>query len=534
MNWRRRWYLKADQPDFLWAMVIGILATGLVAGAAMRWLPFEYSVDSSSISDAITMGWEADDREGLQRMLSSDLPFDFRLVALAHVLSISAEMEDQKDRESDITEILSAFDSELPASMDMGTESAISGQLALSVAIGKVPPSLQKIASADPPVRHANQAIAAFHVSQHSFAIAAKHFEIEGRFLDAEVARQFALDTYAAVDDSESLMRLAATSPYKSLISPSEELVIAEANRDWQAITWTIPKLMAQLFRQGFATALALFAGIGWFVIAIRMGQAGETSSVRVWLCVLAVVMGGLSIWPTHLIDIWQEFEWGIVESDETVEGIKYYVLGVGLREELAKLLLLLPLMPIIVRRRSGTEALIVSACVGLGFAIIENMGYFARSGNTDSMGRFLTANFFHMSMTGLIGLAIARTIWKQHDISHALLTFLLVVLAHGFYDATIAVPALERVSIGGTIIFILLSYQFFHEVRGTYNLRPQSISLTAIFLFVVSTLTAITFVYVSWRFGFTASLKMLSVDVIGLSVTVYMYLREMPNSLIR
>ncbi len=327
---------------------------------------------------------------------------------------------------------------------------------------------------------------------------------------------------------------MAALPQYQSLITPSETLVIAQSNRDWPAIVKTIPRLIFQRFEQGFATALALIAGLGWFILAVRMGRAGEASSAGVWLCLMAVVMGGLSIWATHMIDIWQELDWGIVESDQTVEGIKYFVLGVGLREEAAKTLLLLPLMPWIIRRGSPIEALIVSACVGLGFAVVENMGYFARSGSTDSMGRFLTANFFHMAMTGLIGLAIARAIWKQHDISHALLTFLLVVLAHGFYDATIAVPALETFSMAGMIIFILLSYQFFHEVRGAYNHRPQTISLTAMFLFIVSMLTAITFVYVSWRFGFAISVMKLSIDVLGLGVMVYMYLREMPNSLLR
>ncbi|TWU51891.1 PrsW family glutamic-type intramembrane protease [Rubripirellula reticaptiva] len=539
MNWQTRLRQKADTPNFLWTMVVSILGVGLVLGAVVQWVPYTFNADSDSIYDAMVMGWESDDdADGAERILSSELPFDFRLVALAHLASTSYAMEDEAGasemNESDLTQMIAMFGAVDPDSSVDEAEQQIASQVLLSAATGKIMPSLAEMASANPPVRHANQAIGALAVSRRSFAIAARHFETEGRFPDAKIARRFALDTYAAADDDKALLRLSQQPEYSSLISPSETLVIAKVHRDWKEMARVIPKLMWRRFQEGFATALALIAGLGWFVLAIQMGQAGATSSVRPWLCLLAVVMGGLSIWATHLIDIWQELDWGIVESDETIEGIKFYVLGVGLREEFAKLLLLLPLMPPIVRRRSPIEALIVSACVGLGFAIVENMGYFARSGGADSMGRFLTANFFHMSMTGIIGLSIARVFWKHHDVSHALLTFLLVVLAHGFYDATIAVPGLQTFSIGGTIIFVLLSYQFFHEVRGAYDRSPQTISLTASFLFIVSMLTALTFVYVSWRFGYSSSLSMLSVDVLGLGVMVYMYLREMPNSLIR
>jgi hypothetical protein len=149
-------------------------------------------------------------------------------------------------------------------------------------------------------------------------------------------------------------------------------------------------------------------------------------------------------------------------------------------------------------------------------------------------MGRFLTANFAHMAMTGLIGLAVARAFWSSSQASHAALVFLVVVLAHGFYDATIALPELADYSIAGMIIFIMLSYAFFQEVRNVYRQQRETISLTATFLFVVCTLTALTFVYLSWRIGFTASATVLVADIVSLSVMVYMYLREMPNSLLR
>jgi len=66
---------------------------------------------------------------------------------------------------------------------------------------------------------------------------------------------------------------------------------------------------------------------------------------------------------------------WGLVESDQLVPGLRYNILGIGLREEFAKLCCLLPLMPLLLRQRSELAALLLSACVGLGFAIEEVEG---------------------------------------------------------------------------------------------------------------------------------------------------------------
>ncbi|TWU46258.1 hypothetical protein Poly51_56540 [Rubripirellula tenax] len=518
MTWQHWLRVKTQDPTFLWTMTLSILVTGVAAGWLAQFAPKSKNVDSKSIHDAIAMGWESpDDLTSWLQAMDDDVPFDFRLVAISHL-----ELDDDQSAAWSAVDLTSG-----------STQRGIASQLLLSIALGKPTPQLDQMANTAPATRHANQAIGALHLSQRSFGTAGKYFEREGLFEDAEIARQFALDVYGAANDSAAIERLAKLPPYAPLISPSERLLIAESNRDWTEIFRVIVPLTAERFKQGFATLLAIIAGIGWFVLAARMGRAGTREGARLWLCGLAIVMGGLSIPVTSLVNIWQELDWGITESNDLIEGIKFYVLGVGFREEFAKLLMLLPLMPIIVRRRSPIEALIVSACVGLGFAIVENMGYFARSSSTDSMGRFLTANFAHMSMTGLIGLSFARFFWKKQDISHALLTFLLVMLAHGFYDATIAVPGLQDLSIAGTIIFILLAYAFFHEVRSEYQQTPETISLTASFLFIVSMLTAITFVYVSWRMGFAASVTLLAVDVLGLGVMVYMYLREMPNSLI-
>ncbi|QDT04628.1 hypothetical protein K227x_30210 [Rubripirellula lacrimiformis] len=517
MNWKTFLRQQTTQPVFLWQMVAVVLSIGVIGGVITSRLPHRYSPDSNSIGDVVAAVRQATlTSGGIDDLRNQNVPYEHLLIAFA----FSADVD--------------WIDPEQAASMigDDGDRSTIAVELIRSVQ--DEVPTKTLVQMADQRVAYSRLAIGAFYLSQQRYEAAAKNFEAEVDVSDSPIARQFAVDCYNAANDVTAIRRLASDPQYQSLISPSDRLLIAESDQDWGKIFWIIPLLMAERMDNAMAAGLAVFAAAGWFVVLMQMGQADARTGVRWWLCLVGVALGCLSIWPTHLLNIWQEINWDLLEGDDWFQNVKYYVLGVGLREELAKLLLLLPLMPFLASRRNTIEALLVSASVGLGFAMVENMGYFSRSGGTDSMGRFLTANFAHIAMTGLIGLAVARVIWKQQDVSHALLVFLLVMLAHGFYDAAIAVPELSEYSIGGMILFILLAYAFFHEVRMAYVPRSETISLTATFLFAVSAMTATTFMYVSWQVGLIAAATLLATDIVSLALLVYMYLREMPNSLIR
>jgi RsiW-degrading membrane proteinase PrsW (M82 family) len=304
---------------------------------------------------------------------------------------------------------------------------------------------------------------------------------------------------------------------------------------EWWKVWWGIPRTMLSGFDTPGMVALASFAGCCWLAFlwqALRMRWPWDW---RVPLTLVAVALGILSIWPTRFLNYWQEVEWGLREDMELAAGLRFFIVGVGLREELAKLVCLLPLMPILLRKRDEMLALIASACVGLGFAIAENMNYFIATLATSTLGRFLTANPFHMAATGLIGLAVYRAFRDPRNWGpQALGVFGLLVFAHGLYDAATVLPDLAEYSLFATIIFALVLYQFFHELR---TLRPSgrdTISLTATFLCGVSLLTAATFIYISAIAGARLAADTLLTDVVGLAVMVYLFLREMPETMVR
>jgi chromate transport protein ChrA len=139
-----------------------------------------------------------------------------------------------------------------------------------------------------------------------------------------------------------------------------------------------------------------------------------------------------------------------------------------------------------------------------------------------------------HMAMTGLIGLAAYRAcVWPRQWGPQFIAMFGVVVLAHGLYDTFAATPILEDVNLAAGLIFVFLIFQFFRELRPKQSLRVEPISLTANFLFCVSTVAAATFVYLCAAIGWKMAGDVLVGSILAESAMVYLFLREMPDRLI-
>jgi len=313
-----------------------------------------------------------------------------------------------------------------------------------------------------------------------------------------------------------------------------DQLESLAEQREWSQLWWALPKVAYFRADGPGPVVLAVIAGCCWFVFLWQAMKLPGLRDLQLWCALLAIPLGVLSIWPTLFWSYWQEQVWNLHESQELIPGVRYFVLSVGLREELAKLLCLLPLMPILLRLRNELTTLLVSGCVGLGFAIEENVGYFTSSAGTSTLGRFLSANPLHITLTALAGLALYRALQNPKRWgSHSLGVFGMLVFAHGLYDTFIVVPALAEYSLFGMIIFALVIYQFFRELRELRPSQGDTISLSANFLCGVSLLTAATFVYLSATLGMSVAFDSLAAGVIGQAVMVYLFLREMPETMV-
>lgn len=237
--------------------------------------------------------------------------------------------------------------------------------------------------------------------------------------------------------------------------------------REWLRLWWAVPKVAYFRYETLGPVVLSVVAGCCWFLFLWQAMRLPGLCDLRLWCALLAIPLGALSIWPTLFGNYWQAQVWNLYESQELIPGVRYFVMSVGLREELAKLLCLLPLMPILLRIRDELTTLLVSGCVGLGFAIEENVGYFTSTWGASTLGRFLTANPFHITLTALAGLALYRALQNPRGWgSHSLGVLGMLIFAHGLYDAFVVLPTLAEYSLFGMILFALVVYQFFRELR--------------------------------------------------------------------
>jgi RsiW-degrading membrane proteinase PrsW (M82 family) len=342
-----------------------------------------------------------------------------------------------------------------------------------------------------------------------------------GLVLDASVTAWIELDDEGAVVDVEP-----DTSQWRQLERLAD-------NGDWRAVWAGVPKAIISTWDQWGVVTLAVLTGACWLAFVLQAIQFRSFSDGRFWLPFIGVLLGVLSIWPTVFLIFYQERVWNLADAQELTAGLRYYIAGVAFREELSKFLCFLPLLPWCVRQRDELAALLVAGSVGLGFAMEENIHYIGGTLGSATIVRLLMPAPFHMALTGLIGLAAYRAcVWPRQWGPQFVAMFGVMVLAHGLYNST-SLPALQDAALATPLIFIFVIYQFFRELRPNQKLKVEPISLTANFLFCVSTVAAATFIYLCAAIGWQMAGDALVGGIVSQAVMVYLFLREMPERMV-
>jgi len=293
--------------------------------------------------------------------------------------------------------------------------------------------------------------------------------------------------------NEERLRKLRQDERVWNAVEPALQLRAAAELRDWSALAIAVLRT-DYLENRWTLVGLSIAVATVWFVIVTQF--AGFES--RQWpLYGASVVLGLLSATATIYVVVIQEHVLEVMRpGGDVLSGILYYVAGVGLREELLKLLFFVPLLPWLIRRGRAIDAVVSAGLVGLGFSLNENLGYFHRGGESSAVGRLLTANIAHVSWTGLIGFTLFRVVWfKGRYWDEVVGTFLVVVLAHGFYDALIGVPQLAReFGIGAMIILALSVWKYFDVTESHFRPSGVRISVLAVFVLGTALMVGLTF----------------------------------------
>ena len=178
---------------------------------------------------------------------------------------------------------------------------------------------------------------------------------------------------------------------------------------------------------------LSLLSAAVWF---FSLHKACRVPRRQWWLGLAGIPLGIFEYPLLRLVLLrLQEARSGLTDSDAAGGALLFQIASVGLREEFSKLLCFLPLL-FFLRKATPAQALLAASCVGLGFALEENVAYYYGDLGGGVVGRFITANFLHLAMTGLTGHALFRFLRYPKNYGTAFLaTFVSMVLVHGFYN---------------------------------------------------------------------------------------------------
>ena len=186
-----------------------------------------------------------------------------------------------------------------------------------------------------------------------------------------------------------------------------------------------------------------------------------------------------------------------------------YYLMGVAPREEALKLVCVLPLLPLLLIRGNRLEMLTVSAAAGLGFAVEENLHVFAFAGAANALGRFLTASFFHVAATGVLGLALCEIFTQPlRKLPAFVFIFCAVAFAHGCYDAFLASHEWFGLVLISMLSFLLLALAFFRTLRVLRDPAADQVALPATFIGGVAVLIGLSLICVSADGGFASAVR--------------------------
>jgi RsiW-degrading membrane proteinase PrsW (M82 family) len=387
----------------------------------------------------------------------------------------------------------------------------------------------QVSAAADraPPTPWANHVLGRVAVAEQRLDEAAARFEREGlHFQGRQEDLRRALQIWIAQDDWDTVAARIADRRWAPAVDPWVRHEVALHEGQWaDAARWL---LLETLDPEIAPLLLALVAGLMWFLFVARLGKLGERPRFRGALFALAFVLGVLSIAPTLLLITVEEHFLHLEETGDIVKDAIYFVAGVGLREELAKLLLFAPLLPILRRYGGKLDVLACGAMVGLGFAAEENLNYFAGDAGASAVGRFLTANFMHMSMTALCADALDHFLRdpgrRSMDFS---VTFLTVVALHGAYDFFSANPAVGDLSFLSVVVFVLLTRNFLAAVRQARGRSEPHDKFLRRLVQAVAVVAGASFVYACAEVGPGAAATMLAVGLLGDAIIIYVFVHE-------
>ncbi|MGO9708870.1 MAG: PrsW family glutamic-type intramembrane protease [Polyangiaceae bacterium] len=390
-----------------------------------------------------------------------------------------------------------------------------------------------RAADAEPPAPYANELLGHEARARGRLDDAAERLLREGLyFRERAVDAQIALDHWVDEEAWDRLDQALADPRIAAIAPPWLQLRSAIRMHNWKGAVRAFPRALRPPLSLG-STALAAIAALVWGTFCARLGGVSMRPRLRIPLYVVAFALGVASVSLTLIIVSLEEVFLKMNETGDPLRDFLFFTFGVGLREEVSKLVFFAPLLVFLRRKGTRLDVLVCGALVGLGFAAEENLGYLHEGDLSTAMARFLTANFFHMSMTAILAGALDDMIrgGDRDDegslkFSRALIT---VAAMHGIYDFCLSERALGNLSWFSMGVFLLLTRQFLGLVSVARTkertAHPRVLETFAVGMAIV---VGTSFVYASALVGPGPAAAALAEGLLGLAIIVFIFVQEL------
>ena len=276
-------------------------------------------------------------------------------------------------------------------------------------------------------------------------------------------------------------------------------------------------------------TCIAVAVGMLWFFFFFHLGRGWEWEFSDKILAFIALTLGFFSTYVCLIFVIIQDSIVGGIRPDDMMFNFLYCIGGIGFREEVTKLIFLVPLLFRLKNVESNLTIITVCSFVGLGFAVEENIAYFRSGVSSTIIARFMTANFLHMTLTGYSGYFLVKAIqyggsaWDEFGFN-----LLKMVVTHGVYDWMLMDPNLGNLSFLAMTIFIYLSQLYLRQVVRDAAILRRKVSPSRLLTLVLSLVVGISFVRAADGIGILNGLRVIVYGVAGIFVVAYMFYREL------
>lgn len=194
----------------------------------------------------------------------------------------------------------------------------------------------------------------------------------------------------------------------------------------------------------GFIAAILILVSWATFLVKIDVFERE-----KFYYPVITVVAGMAFSFLVYPISDFLNYTLGFDLTGGVINDFAYCTIGIGMVEELVKILPLLLLIKYTKQVNEPYDYIMYGSLSALGFAFAENLVYFTGDNIHIIHGRALLAAVVHMFATSIIayGIIISRFRVEKNIYQQFLKYFVIASLVHGFYDFWIINPVVNGLS---------------------------------------------------------------------------------------